>query len=41
MRFGAFVVVRDSDVDAGAFADEQWQFKCTCAMVFPPEKWSR
>ena len=34
-------MIRDSDVDAGRCADKQWQFKCTCAMVFLPEKWSR
>ena len=37
MRFRAFVVVRESDVDAGTFADEQWWFKCACTMVFPLE----
>ena len=37
MRFGAFVVARGSDMDAGIFADKQKWFKCTCAMVFPPE----
>ena len=36
-RFGAFVVARHSDVDAGVFADEQGWFECKCAMVFPPE----
>ena len=41
MRFRAFVIIRDSDVDASAFADEQWQFESACTMVFPPEKWSR
>ena len=37
MRFRAFVVVRDSNVDASTFGDKQWWFECTCAMVFPPE----
>ena len=34
MRFGAFVVARCSDMDAGTFADEQWWFECACMMVF-------
>ena len=38
MRFGAFVIIGDSDMDAGGCADEQWQFKCTCTMVFLLEK---
>ena len=37
MRFRAFVVARDSDVDACTFADEQGWFECACVMVFPPE----
>ena len=41
MRFRAFIIIGDSDVDAGRFADEPWQFQCTCAMVFLPEEWSR
>ena len=41
MRFGAFVVIRDSDMDAGTFADEHWHFDGACTMVFLPEKWSR
>ena len=28
-------------MDTGTFTDEQWQFECTCTMVFLPEKWSR
>ena len=36
-RFRAFVVARDSDVDADTFADEQGWFECTCPMVFPLE----
>ena len=34
MRFGAFVVARGSDMDAGIFADKQRWFECTCMMVF-------
>ena len=34
MRFRAFIVARDSDVDASTFADEQGWFECTCTMVF-------
>ena len=41
MRFGAFVIIGDSDVDASRCADEPWQFQCTCTMVFLLEKWSR
>ena len=41
MRFGAFVIFGGSDVDASRFADEPWQFQCTCTVVFPPEDWSR
>ena len=41
MRFRAFVVIRDPDVDAGTFADKQWWFECARPMFFPPEKWSR
>ena len=41
MRSGAFIIIGNSDVDAGGCTDEPWQFQCTCAMVFPPEKWSR
>ena len=37
MRFRTFIVIRDSNVDASTFADEQWWFECTCAMVFPLE----
>ena len=37
MRFGAFVVARDSDTDTDAFADEQGWFKCACLMVSPLE----
>ena len=37
MRFGAFIVARDSNMDTGAFADEQGWFECTCAMIFPQE----
>ena len=41
MRFGAFVIIGDSDVDVGRCTDEPWQFECACAMVFLPKKWSR
>ena len=41
MRFRAFIIIGDSDVNAGRCADKQWWFQCTCAMVFLPEKWSR
>ena len=41
MRFAAFVIIGDSEMDASRCTDEQWQFECTCTMVFPPEKWSR
>ena len=37
MMFGAFIVARDLDMDAGTFADEQGWFECTCVMVFPLE----
>ena len=37
MRFEAFVVIGDSDVDACRYADEPWQFQCTCTMVFQLE----
>ena len=37
MRFGAFIVARNSNVDAGTFEDEQGWFECTCAMVSLPE----
>ena len=39
-RFGAFVIIGGSNMDAGWFADEPWQFQCACSMVFPPEIWS-
>ena len=38
-RFGAFVIIGGSDMDAGRFADEPWWFQC--AVVFPLEDWSR
>ena len=41
MRFGAFVIFGGSDLDASRFADESWWFQCACAVVFPPEDWSR
>ena len=41
MRFEAFVIIGDSNVDAGRFADEPWQFQCACTMVFLLEDWSR
>ena len=41
MRFGAFVIFGGSDVDAGRFADEPWQFQSACAVVFLLEDWSR
>ena len=41
MRFGAFIIIGDSNVDAAICANEPWWFQCTCAMVFLPEKWSR
>ena len=37
MRFGAFVIFGGSNVDAGRFADESWQFQYACAIVFLPE----
>ena len=40
-RFGAFIIIGDSDVDSGGFTDEPWQFQCTCTMVFLAEKWNR
>ena len=36
-RFGAFVIIGNSDVDAGGCTDEPLWFQCACAMVFPPE----
>ena len=30
MRFGAFIIIGDSNMDAS---------RCTCTMVFPLEKW--
>ena len=41
MRFGAFVIIGDSDMDAGGCANKPWWFQCTCTMIFPLEKWSR
>ena len=41
MRFGAFVIIGDSDVDASRCADKPWWSQCACAMVFLLEKWSR
>ena len=41
MRFGAFIIIGDSGMDTGRFADESWQFQCACTVVFPPEEWSR
>ena len=41
MRFRAFIIIGDPDVDASGCTDEPWQFQCTCTMVFPPEKCSR
>ena len=37
----AFIVTRDSSVDASRFADKLWHFLCACAVVFPPEDQSR
>ena len=37
MTFRAFVVARDSNVDAGTYSDEQGWFECVCAMAFPLE----
>ena len=34
MRFGAFVVARGSNMDAGIFADKQRWFECAWTMVF-------
>ena len=41
MRFRAFVIIGGSNMDASRFADEPWQFQCTCTMVFPLEDWSK
>ena len=37
----AFIVFGGSGEDAGGYADECWQFQCTCAVVFPLEDQSR
>ena len=37
----AFIVTRDSGVDAGRCADKLQCFQCTCAVVFPLEDQSK
>ena len=37
----AFIVIRDSGMDASRCADELQYFQCTCAVVFPLEDQSR
>ena len=31
------LVKRLIGVDTGRYADDHWQFVCTCAVVFPPK----
>ena len=35
------IIFRIFGVDAGRYADELWQFFCTCTVVFPLKYWSR
>ena len=41
MRFRLSVIFGIFGMDAGRYADELWQFFCTCAVVFQLKYWSR
>ena len=41
MRFKLSVIFGIFGMDASRYADELWQFFCTCTVVFPLKYWSR